>query len=242
MMPKSTATMSPAASTKRLPWCMSAWKKPSRSAWRRKACISRRASAGRSWPAARSAATSDSLMPSIHSSVSTSRAVSSHSTFGTRKPGSPAVLSAISESAAASSRRSISMRDRARQRVDHRDRPQPPRLRVEPLDQARAGIEGLEVAREAAADAGPQHLDRDRPRLAIRAGDLRLVDLGDRGGGDRRRERGEDRVDRLAEARPRPSPALPPRETARSRRGAGRARRRRRRRRCRAASRGTGRA
>ena len=37
MMPKSTATSRPSASTNRLPGCMSAWKKPSRSAWRRKA-------------------------------------------------------------------------------------------------------------------------------------------------------------------------------------------------------------
>ncbi len=47
-------------------------------------------------------------MPSIHSSVITSRAVSAHSTCGTRKPASPAVVSAISDSAAASRRRSIS--------------------------------------------------------------------------------------------------------------------------------------
>ena len=42
----------------------------------------------RSWPAARSASTSDILMPSIHSIVSTSRPVRSQSTAGTRKPGS----------------------------------------------------------------------------------------------------------------------------------------------------------
>ena len=35
-MPRSTATMVPSASTNRLPGCMSAWKKPSRSVWRRK--------------------------------------------------------------------------------------------------------------------------------------------------------------------------------------------------------------
>ena len=36
MMPKSTATSRPCASTNRFPGCMSAWKKPSRSAWVRK--------------------------------------------------------------------------------------------------------------------------------------------------------------------------------------------------------------
>ena len=143
---------------------MSAWKKPSRSAWRRKACISRRASAGRSWPAARSASRSDSLMPSIHSRVSTSRAVSSHSTFGTRKPWSAAVASAISESAAASSRRSISIVTERASVSTTATGLQPARRRVEPLDEAGAGVERVEVAPEALADARPEHLDRDRPR------------------------------------------------------------------------------
>ena len=50
MMPKSTATSLPSSSTNRLPGCMSAWKKPSRSAWRRKLWITLRPSAGRSKP------------------------------------------------------------------------------------------------------------------------------------------------------------------------------------------------
>ena len=93
---------------------MSAWKKPSRMAWRRKARSTVRPSALRSWPAACSAARSPIGMPSIHSSVSTRRAVRRQSTVGTRKlPSgsgwSPAMLSAISEMAAASSRMSISI-------------------------------------------------------------------------------------------------------------------------------------
>jgi hypothetical protein len=48
-------------------------------------------------------------MPSIHSIVSTLCVVRSQSTAGTRKSGSLRVFSAISESAAASSRRSISI-------------------------------------------------------------------------------------------------------------------------------------
>ncbi len=43
MMPKSTATMRPSSSTNRFPGCMSAWKKPSRIAWRRKVWITARA-------------------------------------------------------------------------------------------------------------------------------------------------------------------------------------------------------
>ena len=48
-------------------------------------------------------------MPSIQSMVTTSRPVRSQSTAGTRKPGSSRVFSASSESAAASSRMSISI-------------------------------------------------------------------------------------------------------------------------------------
>ena len=89
-MPRSTATMVPSASTNRFPGCMSAWKKPSRSVWRRKDCTRLAAIASRSWPAARKRLDIDILMPSIHSMVSTSRPVRSQSTAGTRKPGSSA--------------------------------------------------------------------------------------------------------------------------------------------------------
>ena len=109
MMPKSTATSSPASSTNRLPGCMSAWKKPSRRACRKKLWITARARRLRSNPFASSVARSESGVASIHSSVSTSRAVRSQSTAGTRKSGSSLVFSAISESAAASKRRSISI-------------------------------------------------------------------------------------------------------------------------------------
>src|SRR5664279_157213 len=99
MMPKSTATMWPSGSTNRLPGCMSAWKKPSRSAWRRKVCIRAAARCARSRPLASIAARSESGVASIHSSVSTSLAVRSQSTAGTRKSGSSRVFSAISEMA-----------------------------------------------------------------------------------------------------------------------------------------------
>ena len=129
MMPKSTATSWPSSSTNRLPGCMSAWKKPSRSAWRRKLWITVRAEPGRSKPLAVSASWSASGVPSIHSSVSTSRAVRSQSTAGMRKSASSLVFSAISEAAAASSRKSISIAHRARQRLHHLDQAQPLRFR-----------------------------------------------------------------------------------------------------------------
>ena len=109
MMPKSTATSRPASSRNRLPGCMSAWKKPSRSAWRRKLWITLRPRSGRSTCDCSSRAWSLSAMPSIHSIVSTLCVVRSQSTVGTRKSGSSRVFSAISDIAAASSRRSISI-------------------------------------------------------------------------------------------------------------------------------------
>ena len=63
-------------------------------------------------------------------------------------------------------------RHRAGQRLDHGDRPQPARRRVDALDEARAGEEGLEVAAEAVADAGPQHLHRDRSAPRPRASSI----------------------------------------------------------------------
>ncbi|CAM5218935.1 hypothetical protein BTHI11S_00858 [Bosea thiooxidans] len=109
MMPPSTATSRPSASTNRFPGCMSAWKKPSRIACFRKDWMILRASSGRSWPAARRPSTSERRTPSIHSSTSISRAVSCQSGSGTRKSASSFVFSANSERAAASSRRSISI-------------------------------------------------------------------------------------------------------------------------------------
>ena len=115
MMPKSTAQSRPSRSTKRLPGCMSAWKKPSLTAWRRKDWITVRPSAGRSCPAFSSAGMSERGIPSIHCMVNTSFDVRSQSTVGTRKSVSLALFSANSEAAAASSRKSISMRtERAR--------------------------------------------------------------------------------------------------------------------------------
>ena len=86
--------------------------------------------------------------------------------------------------------------DRLGQRLHHGFRPQPPRGWMEALDHARGEEIGVEVLVEALLDAGPQHLDRHRLQRAARLPDLRLVHLRDRGGGHRRAELGEERVDR----------------------------------------------
>src|SRR2546430_11172595 len=62
----------------------------------------------------------------------------------------------------------------ARQRVDHFDHAQPPRLRRHPLGVERDEGEGFEVDLEAPLDAGPQHLDGDRPPLALDRKSTRL--------------------------------------------------------------------
>ena len=150
-------------------------------------------------------------MPSIHSSVSTSLAVRSQSTVGTRKSGSSSVFSAISDSAAASSRRSISIATERRSVSTTSIRPQPARFGGEALGRfARGEREGIEIDGEAPLDAGPQHLDRDR-RGRPRSG-------RDAPARSRRRrpraERGEDFADRPAERASRPWPRPPPAGTA----------------------------
>ena len=111
-----------------------------------------------------SRARSESGTPSIHSSVSTSRAVRSQSTAGTRKSGSFLVFSAISESAAASNRRSISSATERPQRVYHFDQPQPPRFGGHQLGLARGKGEGVEVELETPLYAWSEHLHRDCAR------------------------------------------------------------------------------
>ena len=72
------------------------------------------------------------------------------------------MLSAISEMAAASRRMSISISTECAERVDHGDRPQPARGRMEALDLPGGEEVAVEVAAEALLDAGAQDLDRRR--------------------------------------------------------------------------------
>ena len=187
MMPKSTATSRPASSRNRLPGCMSAWKKPSRSAWRRKLWITLRPRSGRSTCDCSSRAWSFSAMPSIHSIVSTLWVVRSQSTVGTRKSGSSrGVLRHLGHRGRFQPQIHLH-RDRARHRVDDFDQPQPARFRRMRFGVVRDKEEIGEVAAETRGDVGPQHLDRDRFAHAV-ALDLAAMHLRDRGGGDRRPE------------------------------------------------------
>ena len=178
---------------------MSAWKKPSRMAWRRKARMTVRPSALRSKPAASSRATSAMGMPSIHSTVRTRRAVRFQSTSGTRKSASALMFSAISEMAAASSRRSISISVVLAQVVDDGNRLQAPRGRMKALDLARGEVVAVEVAAEAASRCRGEGSSRRRRAAPLPSIDDGLVHLGDGGGGDRRPELDEMILELAAE-------------------------------------------
>ena len=206
MMPKSTATSRPCASTNRLPGCMSAWKKPSRSAWRRKDWMTRAAErdaivAG----GARARRGRDSGMPSIHSLVSTSRAVRSQS--GLRHAEIGIVLACsrrVPTAAAASSRRSISIGDRARERLHDLDGRRRRASRHAALERARAANRmRRDRGRSAARTPGRSTFTATR-RVAIGVADARAVHLRDRGGRDRLAEFREQVVERPAERAPRP--------------------------------------
>jgi hypothetical protein len=80
--------------------------------------------------------------------------------------------------------------DRAAQGRDGFEQAQPPRLGRDALRVARGEGERLQVGAKAPLDVGTQHLDRDR-LAAVRGRNLGAMHLRDRGGGDRRAERGE---------------------------------------------------
>ena len=80
--------------------------------------------------------------------------------------------------------------DRVRQGLDHGDRAQPPRRRVEALDLARGEEIAVEIVLELLLDAGPQHLDGHVAAHAV-VDHHRLVHLGDGGRGNGRAELGE---------------------------------------------------
>ncbi len=98
---------------------------------------------------------------------------------------------------------------RLRQRVDHRDRPEPPHRRHMLFHEPRCGVEGIEIGAETAAHAGPDDLDR---HFAPVAPQHRAVDLRDGGGGDRVAESGKDRIAGDAEQFLDPRPGVGGRE------------------------------
>ena len=146
---------------------------------------------------------------------------------------------AISAIAPASMRRSISSLTDCAKVSTAATRPQPSAFGTCALD--RGARQSGKLSRSRAnllLDAGPQDLHRDVATLAGR----RAMHLRDRGGGDRRAEFREQRLDRHAEIGERSSRAPRPSRTAAGGPAARAVRRPRLRRQCRAVSRGTGRA
>ena len=243
MMPKSTATSLPSASTNRLPGCMSAWKKPSRSAWRRKVWITARGELLQV----------EALAPRARARSLQRRAVD------------PFQRQHVLGGAVPVDRRARGNPDRPWCSPPSRTAP---RLRA--ADPSRSRPSGAACRRSRSGAAAAPRRKGSRPvraakvkasrstrkrrsmpgRSTFTATGLRpsgVVDLGamhlrDRGGRDRRAERCVDLVERLAERRRRPRPRPRPAETAASCPAASRGRARAPCRPRRAASPGTGRA
>ena len=100
------------------------------------------------------------------------------------------MLSAISDMAAASSRRSISISTECAKRVDDGERPQPARGRMEAFDLPGGEAVAVKVAAKALFNAWAQDLDGD-VATALAIEHHRLVHLGDRGCRDGRAELGK---------------------------------------------------
>ena len=139
---------------------MSAWKKPSRSAWVRKVWITRSESRIRSKPVARSAAQVAEVDPArpLQRQHPPSRGLPDHR----RHPEAEVALAVRRE---LGGRRGLHAQvelalHHPLEVVDHRPRPQPPREGRQQLDQARREVEGVDVAQEGPLDPRPQHLDR----------------------------------------------------------------------------------
>ena len=187
MMPKSTATSRPASSRNRLPGCMSAWKKPSRSAWRRKLWITLRPRSGRS--------TCDCFEPGVVVQRDAVDPFHRQHVMGGAVPidGRHAeirIVAGVLRHLGQSGRLEPQVhlhRDRARHRVDDLDQPQPPRFGRMRFRIVRDEEEIAEVAAETRGDIGPEHFHRDRFAYAVPFG-LAAMHLGDGSGGHRRAE------------------------------------------------------
>ena len=177
---------------------MSAWKKPSRSAWRRNACISfcgqfRQVVAGGAKRI--EIGELDAVDPFEGQHVARGQLP-----LDFRHPEALVAggrLGHFRERGCLEPEVHLD-RHRPGEGVDHRHRPEPARGRIDPLDDAGAGIESVEVAPETLPMPGRSTLTATclRPVLGDDPG---LVDLRDRRRGDRRGERREQHVDRLAE-------------------------------------------
>ena len=177
---------------------MSAWKKPSRSAWRRKLWITLRPSAGRSRPLRleRGAVVERRAVDPFQREHLARGAVPVH-----RGHAEVGVVARVLRHLGERGRLQPEIhfhRHRAGERRHRLDRAQPLRFEREAFRLARGVEEGVEIGFEAALDVGPQDFHRHRLVDAVLR-DLRPMHLRDRGGGDGGSEAGIDVRHRLAE-------------------------------------------
>ena len=198
MMPKSTKVNLPSASTNRFPGCMSAWKKPSRSAWRRKVWITACDRCLRSKPLAseRRAVVQRRAVDPFQGQHVLGGAVPVHRRHAEVGIGL-GVLRHLRQRGGLEPQIHLE-RDRAAQGGDGLDHAQPPGFRRQAFGLARGEGEGFEIDAEAPLDIGPQHLHGDG-LAALGRDDLGAMHLRDRGRGDRRAERRVGLRQRLAQ-------------------------------------------
>ena len=183
MMPKSTATMRfVSGSTKRFPGCKSAWKKPSRKACLRNAVTRLAATSGRSAAASSSAGRSAMGTPPTCAVVRTPAPGALPVHLGDAEglvPGE--VLGQLRGRRGLETQVHLDIDDVV-EGAHHGHRLEPAHAGPRALGGLGQPVEEIEVAAEGGLDAGAEDFDGDRRAF----GGDRLVDLGDRGRGERR--------------------------------------------------------
>ena len=161
MMPKSTGTRSPLASTKMLPGCMSAWKKPSRNTCLKKLSAARGEDlvgieAGRDQRGALVGGDAADPLERQHPARGALPVDPRHA----EALVAGEVLGELGGGRGLEAQVHLEPGPE-REGLDHLDRLEAAVAGLQALDPGREPGEEVEVARHLALDAGPQHLDRD---------------------------------------------------------------------------------
>ena len=206
MMPKSTTAIAPSASTNMFPGWRSAWKKPSRNTWLKKAAAALRNRSSMRCPAARSAALVVDADPGYplqrqHGAAGAQPIDPRHAEI--RVAGE--ILGELRGRGSLQAQVHLEP-DHLGERLHHLDRLEPSQRGLQPLTQTGEPQEEVEVAGKRRGDARAQHLDGNL--VPVRG--PREMDLGDRGGGYRRLVKGCEQS-RRAGGRTRPRSARAPR-------------------------------